>query len=252
MSLLGTQVFANPDTPIWLSATNPTVEGTLTVEGTFTAEGSIVAETDIELKASDNAATTVGRLVGGNVASGRVFLQGDTDIAFGKVGVGLVNTVLTLGTGGNADDVLDVAGDINTINFSTQSFSPIRGTATTSGAPGANPITFAGDVGLPNILAPNALYHFAMFLKFANSGAAVAAQEVQALVIPGPIFENACSVITTMVIDATPNLTLLSVSGYLRHTQLASQTLQGEIILSAGMPPGSTITIVDPFLLRID
>ena len=36
MSLLGKQVYANPSTPVWLSATGGTISGNLVVDGTIT------------------------------------------------------------------------------------------------------------------------------------------------------------------------------------------------------------------------
>lgn len=251
MSLLGSQVFANPDQPIWLSATNPVIEGSLTVEGTLTAEDTIVAEKDITFQASDDPNTTVGRIIASNTATGRLYLQANTDIAFGKVGVGLVNTALTLGTGGNADDVLNVAGDINTINMSAQSYSPLRGTASVAGVgPGVETITFGGGLA-GNIILPDALYLFSMNVVVASGGVSAGPYDFSVVVGPSTSTTDAAWA-GFILLPASPELRIFSVTGLIRGFGPASQPLEGDFTIPSALPPGSTITFDEPMLLRID
>lgn len=269
MSLLGQQVYANPSTPIWLSANNPVTSGNLTVTGNLivdgttlfqdaiTSEQTITAEDDIVVKASDDPNITVGRLVGGNTASGRLYVQGATDIAFGKLSQASVNTTLTLGTGGLGDDVMNVAGTLNTIDFTSQtittnSFSPVIGTATvaTTGA-GNNAIAFGGNLA-GNVLEPNALYMWGMTVFLADSGAGTAAQEIYARVSAASSVITACYYRTYTTVEASPSFTPFSVTGYLRHVDTTPQPLVGGITLGTALTAGSTIQIRDPFLLRID
>jgi hypothetical protein len=101
MSLLGTQVYANSDTPIWLSAKGGTIDGNLTVTGTADFQSNIQVASDIDLQ-------------------GNLVLQGSSNSA-----------LLTTDAGG--DSLYLVAS--NSINFGRDSTTP--NTTLTLSAPGA-------------------------------------------------------------------------------------------------------------------
>lgn len=68
----------------------------------------------------DSTYTNVYARITGNSSS--VFVQGNTDIKFGKTGQTSTNTSLTLGTGGSNNDALTVGGTLNvTGNFTGKS-----------------------------------------------------------------------------------------------------------------------------------
>ena len=112
MSLLGTQVFANPATPLWLSASGDTINGDLIVDGDLTVEQVTTMEAQLNANSDINLAGTL--FFGppnGNVqaiavdANGdNIFLQGEQAIKFGKLGQLTTNTTLTLSAPGSGLD----------------------------------------------------------------------------------------------------------------------------------------------------
>jgi len=116
MSLLFNAVYANPDTPIWLSANGGTISGNLVVDGNIGASGGIISDTNMAAPAyivEDASGNDVGfmRQAGTGAGAGLLF-QGDV-FKFGKVGTGNVNTSLTTSAFGANTDNLSVGGTIN-------------------------------------------------------------------------------------------------------------------------------------------
>jgi hypothetical protein len=116
MSLLGKQVYANPSTPVWLSATGGTITGNLVVDGSITADGGIASATNVSAPAfvvEDASGNDTGfmRPAGTGAGAGLLF-QGDI-FKFGKTGTGNVNTTLTPSVFGANTDNLTVGGTVN-------------------------------------------------------------------------------------------------------------------------------------------
>jgi len=109
MSLLGKQVYANPTTPVWLSATGGEITGNLIVDGGIQSLTNVSAPVFVVEDASGND-TGFMRQAGTGAGAGLLF-QGDT-FKFGKVGTGNVNTSLTTSAFGANTDLLAVGGTI--------------------------------------------------------------------------------------------------------------------------------------------
>jgi hypothetical protein len=112
MSLLGKQVYANPSTPVWLSATGGTISGNLVVDGTITAASDIISETEVDapsLRVIDGSGATVMSLA--NIAGNSV-IQSTAPIKFTQLGTGSGNTTLTQSVFGANADLLAVGGTI--------------------------------------------------------------------------------------------------------------------------------------------
>ena len=113
MSLLGNNVYANPSTPIWLSATGGTITGNLIVDGTITSTSDIISATEVDapsLRLIDGSGATVMSFA--NIA-GSNCVQSTAPIKFTQLGTGSGNTSLTLSAAGANADNLTVGGTIN-------------------------------------------------------------------------------------------------------------------------------------------
>jgi len=243
MSIVIRESHANNSQPLWLSAAGGEIPP-------ITVEGTITADEDIIFQASDNAAVTNGRIVASDVATGRLYVQADTDIAFTKIGVGLTNTVLTLGTGGNNDDVLTVGGTIDTDTIVAKSFSPLRGDITYAGiGAGQQAMTFTGALS-GAIIEENALYLMSFDVLITSGGIAVAPAEYTLTAGTNP----GTSVVAwagTVSIPAAPEFRIFSVTGLVQGFGPGSQSLQGALFLPGALPAGSTIQSNNVMLLRI-
>ena len=105
MSLLGTPVYANPSTPLWASSTNPVFSGVV-----YAGEFQTTGGGDIVLK--DISGNTALRLATGSTAPSPAYLQTNTNLYFGQVGQGTVNTTFTPSSPGANTDTLLVGGAI--------------------------------------------------------------------------------------------------------------------------------------------
>lgn len=134
MSLLGSQVYANPDTPCWVSASGDTINGDLTVNGSISATGSItsgalgvIAPDDGNGFSVFSGATLKSRfqhITGGT----RTLIQSTDPFYFTQVGQANGNTSLTVSAFGSDADVLTVGGEINTNILSTNRLTlPVTG-----------------------------------------------------------------------------------------------------------------------------
>lgn len=101
MSLLGTPVYANPATPLWLSSGGSTVTGDITLVDPASVEW---------IDASGNI---TGRIVGVPTPPDNVlYIQNDYEIAFGQVGSSQANTRLAIDAYGG-QDLLDITGQVS-------------------------------------------------------------------------------------------------------------------------------------------
>lgn len=142
MSLLGTPVYANPTTPLWLgSGGSQTLSGNLTVGPPgFITGGRISASRQINpsfgnFVLSDSNGNTVGGL---NQYGQTVALQGTTGqgILFGTVGTSNANSFLTLSAPGADLDLLRVGGTVRPNVFDTPDVSDNPAIRITGGAAG--------------------------------------------------------------------------------------------------------------------
>lgn len=114
MSLLGTPVYANPDTPIWVSATGDTITGNLVVSGSITAGplGVIVPDEGNGLTIL-NGSTVETRIQHIQGVGPRTLIQSTDPIYFTQPGQVNGNTNLLVSTALSLADVLTVGGDIS-------------------------------------------------------------------------------------------------------------------------------------------
>ena len=101
MSLLGTQVYANPSTPCWLSSSGGAISGNISANEVYARKYNAV----------DPAGVTHGEFTLNGAATGSV-LTGDSNITFAKTGAITGNTALTLSTAGANLDSLAVGGAV--------------------------------------------------------------------------------------------------------------------------------------------
>jgi hypothetical protein len=121
MSLLGTPVYANPDTPLWLSSQGGVVTGNVTFEkavysgtGFVTYAGGGLGGFEI-LDPSGNA--QVFRLAATTGVSPRSIIQSANPIYFNQIGTANGNTSLTLSAFGANADLLSVGGTVAARNL---------------------------------------------------------------------------------------------------------------------------------------
>jgi hypothetical protein len=133
MSLLGTQVYANPSTPCWLGTSGGTISGNLVVDGNIGASGSVTAGQGFVTVESasvngfsvlNTAQTqTVTNIQHLPAPSSRTVIQSGDPFVFAKVGASNGNTVLTTSAFGANTDQLEVLGTIQTLNLSANKLS---------------------------------------------------------------------------------------------------------------------------------
>ena len=109
MSLLFNAVYANPDTPLWLSATGGTITGNLIVDGGIRAETNMSTPAYLVIDPSGTTTGSMTRAATG--AGGGLNFQGNL-FKFGQLGTGNVNTTLTPSAFGANTDALNVGGSI--------------------------------------------------------------------------------------------------------------------------------------------
>jgi hypothetical protein len=118
MSLLGTPVFANPTTPLWLGTAGGVITGSLTVEGEVYAEQGFVTYDSGGLTILDDTGVSQeARLVHVPAPTSRTCLQSGDPLFFTKVGTANGNSSLTISAfnPGAPADTLAVGGAINSI-----------------------------------------------------------------------------------------------------------------------------------------
>lgn len=124
MSLLGTQVYANPDTPCWLSVDGGTIEGNLIVNGDIDATGTITGDagvTTVEGGTGFQVVTAGGAPVSAiqhlPAPTSRTIINTNDPLLFAQVGTTQGNTSLTLSAFGANTDVLAVGGSVTAANI---------------------------------------------------------------------------------------------------------------------------------------
>lgn len=144
MSLLGTPVFGNPTTPIWLGVGGGTISGSLQVDGNvqagrFGASKVLGGPNFGNFALVDASGNTIGGLnqLGTPGASDvNITTQPGQKVVFGTVGNNTGgNTSLTVSAQGANLDLLTVGGTVDALALKLQNTggAPVVGTATLSG-----------------------------------------------------------------------------------------------------------------------
>lgn len=159
MSLLGTQVYANPTTPCWVSASGDVINGDLTVTGTLTAEGPVKIDNGV-IGIEFNSATGVGpgMTMYADATGTNGNIESDGSIYLGRIGAGATaNSQYISGAAGTDTDTLSIGGTVEaTVLFAGPSVTPLSLITTTrsinpvpvSPAPQAN---FIVDTNYPTV-----------------------------------------------------------------------------------------------------
>jgi len=112
MSLLGTQVYGNPATPLWIGSEGGTISDSLSFKAP-----------DGEILMTDDQGVTIARIAAEppNIPSpppgeGILYLQSDYAIAFYRIGLNQGNTILYTSSG-DGEDVLVVGGEVKCENL---------------------------------------------------------------------------------------------------------------------------------------
>ena len=108
MSLLGTQVYANPSTPLWISSQGGTASGTISANGFAAAAGG----GNLGFAVVDASGNQKSRIQWTGPASARTIIQSTDPIYFNQIGTAQGNTSLTVSTYGANTDALVVGGSI--------------------------------------------------------------------------------------------------------------------------------------------
>jgi hypothetical protein len=114
MSLLGSQVYANPDTPIWVSATGDTITGDLVVTGSITCTGPGINVVDdgngfSVLSGGSTVETRIQHIQG---IGPRTLFESADPIYFNQPGQVNGNTNLQISAPLSQADLLTVGGNI--------------------------------------------------------------------------------------------------------------------------------------------
>lgn len=114
MSLLGSQVYANPDTPIWVSANGDTITGDLVVTGSITCTGPGINVVDdgngfSVLSGGSTVETRIQHIQG---IGPRTLFESADPIYFNQPGQVNGNTNLQISAPLSQADLLTVGGDI--------------------------------------------------------------------------------------------------------------------------------------------
>lgn len=163
MSLLGTQVYANPDTPLWVSSSGDTINGNLTVTGSVST-GTGVATIEggglggFEVLTSGGAQTLRLQHI-----TGRSILQTNDPLYFNQIGTAQGNTYFQTSVFGANADLLNVGGTL-----ATQKLSVATGGAAPSCGSGAIL------VGQTNVVIPTTVVTANSIILVSHSGAAAA------------------------------------------------------------------------------
>lgn len=168
MSLLGTQVYANPSTPCWVSSSGDTINGNLVVTGTVTADEGIVTVGTVGtdgLVVTNPAGAQQVRITHLD-APGRTYFQSTDQVLFGQIGQGSVNSSLTVSAPGANADVLSIGGQVQAINGGFRVY--------VSGNPPVEKMVMVNAVGQSFIQSSDVLY-FTPLTGVAKTSLAMAA-----------------------------------------------------------------------------
>jgi hypothetical protein len=155
MSLLGTQVYANPATPCWLSTNGGVITGNVTMTGALYTDQGVIAQFGggkAGYQFQDLSGAETFRLASLGPSSPQNIIQSTVPLVFTQIGQANGNTSLQTSTVGSLADVLTVGGTMTARVVGAQNFSLASGAAGIGGsgvlASGSAIIsTTASDVG---------------------------------------------------------------------------------------------------------
>ena len=137
MSLLGTQVFANPSTPCWLSTNGGVITGNVTLEGAlYTSQGVIQTPFGggkAGYQFQDASGVETFRLASLGPSSPQNIIQSSVPLVFTQLGQANGNTQLVTSTVGANTDVLTVGGTANVGTLGALKLSLATGAAGITG-----------------------------------------------------------------------------------------------------------------------
>lgn len=131
MSLLGTPVYANPTTPIWLSSQGGETDEIIATSG-FTQRPA--SGTAAGFRFEDASGNTTYRLA--SFPTTQNIIQSSLPIVFSQIGTGQGNTSLQTSAFGANTDLLRVGGTVRPNVFDTPDSGGNRALRITGGAPG--------------------------------------------------------------------------------------------------------------------
>jgi len=124
MSLLGTPVYANTSTPLWVSVNGGTVTGNLTVDGTLAVDGPAqffgghtvkIANPSTLYLANTGQSQAGALLYSDDAATPNGYVETNAVVYLGRIGAGnTANTAFTPSAAGTDGDLLEVGGQILT------------------------------------------------------------------------------------------------------------------------------------------
>lgn len=254
MSLLGTQVYANPNTPCWVSAGGDTITGNLTVTGEVIANSGFVTY-DAPAGGYEilNAAGTSQqtRLIHLPAPSSRTILQTNDPLYIGQIGTANANTSLTVSAynPGAPNDALNVGGAINA--YGNNGFSVYT-------AAGVRKVAILNQAGQSGIQSDDVLYFSRIGVPAQSSLAMGVAPAPDVLTIGGTVAAKAldledtgaAAVVGTGTLAAgiaTINTTASDVTCYifLTRTNLNASTAVGELRIVNKIANSFTVNSVD-------
>jgi len=120
MSLLGTQVYANSTTPLWLGTAGAT-------SGDLTVGGTLFINNDVDFKG--DTGTLEGRITAGQSVNNTLYIQTTGRVDFTQIGTGSANTYVQVSPFGSGGDQLVVGGTVSANKLAL----PTAGAAPTAG-----------------------------------------------------------------------------------------------------------------------
>lgn len=240
MSLLGTQVYANPATPLWVSASGDIINGDLAVTGEVTAGTGVITNespTGAGFVVQNSALAQVTRLTHRTGPLAGTFLQTNDPLIFTQIGVGNGNTNLTLSAynPGAPNDALNVGGAINA--YGNNGFSVYD-----ASSPPVRKIAILNQAGQSGIQSDDVLYFSRIGVPAQSSLAMGVAPAPDVLTIGGTVAAKALDLEDTGAAPvvgsgkltagvATINTTAADVTCYilLTHTNLNATTAVGTL-----------------------
>jgi hypothetical protein len=155
MSLLGTPVYANPSTPLWLGVDGGVISGNLVVDGTLVVDGGIQTTTNVSAPSFlviDPSGATTGAITRADAGAGAGLNFQGSAFKFGRVGTGNANTILTTSAFGANTDLLSVGGTMNCLIGPTpaQIITSTKSVASIAVSP-ASPSQFGVDTTITSI-----------------------------------------------------------------------------------------------------
>jgi hypothetical protein len=132
MSILGSQVYGNPSTPLWLSTAGGVITGNVTLDGALYTDQGVIAQFGggkAGFQFQDLSGAETFRLASLGPSSPQNIIQSTVPLVFTQLGQANGNTQLVTSTVGSLADVLTVGGTMTARVVGAQNFSLATGPA---------------------------------------------------------------------------------------------------------------------------